>query len=615
MAPDKKDIHWPNLLVSIVNKIKAKKQRPSLEKICLTAQKQIPGIKHDVIKDHLKEALLQGKLVKLVKNGQSSYDTVLEQSSSSYKVPAREISLKSESQTSQSEIFERVKNQPDKNSKMDFFELDVVWAQMSSYPSWPAMVRCSPENIFEKENKIHVQFFGDLSRAWVNKNKIKVFHPSTIKAQSKSKLKKALKDSIEEATQVYNLPRDEREGYLIPMKADKVEAKLKDRMDQKAEMDAGGQFSEVLVKDLEETDNSHKIMKDDTMDETDDSISIEDMYNVVTEEEILSKDIVPTEERAMAHRGPELEFCNSSLKRFNSLKVNIEKMSDIRHHLESPSSREDMGQNQEPTFENNLQTVQCPIQENESPISRDFLPSSCEDNNLPEIPQKKSVSFQIDSAETSEPTGSASVDGFKRWIEKHTTASNVSPIKTSRNKKRKRNGKQSPEPKKKSKILDDNTNVLKEDLPVKTKQHFGAATSLQEGFSAPGIRRINKGSTKVSNPNDHFSRIHPEVIDVGGETDEDHASSASRIHNSHEIVATSSKSASISSTASEPSEISKVNQQTDSFSSAMKDLPRNLSQEWEKLSESTEGTNPKLHKVELTVTSKQLLGLKLLGFI
>merc|ERR550519_2221131 len=182
------------------------------------------------------------------------------------------------------------------------------------------------------------------------------------------------------------------------MKADKAEAKLKDKIDQKARMDASGQFSEILVKDLEETENSHKIMKNDTMDETDDSISIEDMYNVVTDEEILNKDIVPTEEKARA-------FCNSSLKRLNSLKVNIEKMSDIRHHLESPTSREDMGQNQKPTIFNkdnqpsktNLQTVQYPIQENESLISRDFLPSSFEDNNLPEISQKKSVAFQIDS--------------------------------------------------------------------------------------------------------------------------------------------------------------------------------------------------------------------------
>merc|ERR1712080_71836 len=117
-----------------------------------------------------------------------------------------------------------------------------------------------------------------------------------------------------------------------------------------------------------------------------------------------------------------------------------------------------------------------------------------------------------------------------------------------------------------------------------------------------GENAISEIVAKVSNSNDHLSKILPEVIDVGGETDEE---ARSRNANFHEILKNNSKSVSSSST---------VLESLDQQSLTMKDLPQNVCQELAKLSESTEGASPK-YKVELNVTSKQLIGLKLLGFI
>jgi len=709
MEADKNATDWTNVLASIIKKIQIKKQRPSMEKICLSVRKQKTGLSNDFITSRLKDAVLQGKLVKLVKNGQASYDVVTNQHRPRSEQVAVDKDVGYKSTKSKNEGLSVNKpSLPDTKSSLmkdhsskisEFSLLDVVWAQMSGYPSWPAMVRTSPENIFKRENKIHVQFFGDLSRAWVTKNKIKMFIPAKNKEkQSKTKLKsnKALVESIAEATEVYNLPLDEREGYLIPMKVDKLEVVPKDRQvdagmidvdkdsdDQNVEEDICKKDSVISENHLPETvtvliDKTKDIHG--SMEETNEDILIGDMYCVVPGKENVSKVFVDGE----------VDAGKSSFNHFSSLKDNIGKLSTIRKNLESPIVTRDIDVSQSPT--SSALDVESPIVTRdkhvsqsptssaldvESPFSpgcqstpsssKDFQNNGyssqdhctpqnsqtsqkdpqCSGQNSPyssvskldsphtDISQQNSpysdISKQdspysqvsrkthqdspfLETAQWSSPSfqqksppyeAGTAVEDFKRWME-----ISYPPLKEGNN-----NNDNLEEESSNYQIYEEPVKKTSKGHAKRKKDHnssglhsnkdgtnrIGYPTSTPSKHVAPGIKRIKlatgprlqpiqQGSlldgspsavlgekVQIPVPNEHSTKGLPEVINVSGESEED------------------------------------LNNHLESISGAM-DLPKNVSDELANLSQNAEGASPKF-KVELTVTSKQLLGLKLLGFI
>lgn len=101
----------------------------------------------------------------------------------------------------------------------EFQLFDVVWAKLSGYPWWPAIICDDPSSgKFKLPNQIHVQFFDDpISHAWV---KIRDLKPYTGSVQpgipvviTDSKLKSALK-SAEEALEMKRSERFKMIGDL-----------------------------------------------------------------------------------------------------------------------------------------------------------------------------------------------------------------------------------------------------------------------------------------------------------------------------------------------------------------------------------------------------------------
>jgi len=194
-----RSVHWSSLISLAIDKVRRQKQRPTSDKICSVILKLHPTQRKETVVEQLEVAVVEGRVV------MKGVDTYHNNNKTSKTNKQRTMKGKSE------------------EAATDIDLLDIVMAHLSGHPPWPAIVCNSPENRFRKNDKIHVLFFGDTSRAWVPKKKVKPFDPHRVSAQGNpgnGKNRGGLQDGLRVATEASLLPKGQRFRYLVQMADD-----------------------------------------------------------------------------------------------------------------------------------------------------------------------------------------------------------------------------------------------------------------------------------------------------------------------------------------------------------------------------------------------------------